>query len=97
MSRIPVQFSRVTHSLLLRPPLGLILSLVPKPVHISNRRACWLLITPFPHLRLPLQIIGLSIGGGVKAVASLPLMEPPSTLKGERGVLMPVARNWFLT
>ena len=90
MSRIPVQFSRVTHSLLLRPPLGLILSLVPKPVHKSNRRACWLLITPFPHLRLPLQIIGLSIGGGVKAVASLLLMEPPSTLKGERRCLIPL-------
>ena len=46
MSRIPVQFSLVTHSQLLRPPWGLILSLVPKPVHNSNLTG-WV-ITSFP-------------------------------------------------
>ena len=40
--------------------------------------------------RLLSRMIGLSIGGGVKAVASLLLMEPPSTLKGERRCLIPL-------
>ena len=52
------------------------------------RKASWMPVSFAPRL-LP-HMIGLSIGGGVKAVASLLLMEPPSTLKGERRCLIPL-------